>query len=315
MLIFPQLWRHLVVAPVTVLMTVTAITAVTLLTAATAALHTGKVAATSPGYYGEDQPGDAKQFIAAAPSYPVQFQYTVLDTQPHSRRSFTQGLIVDGDELIESSGLYGKSFLHRYPVSGAGREQYHPLPKRLFAEGIALANGKLYLLTWQNGRALVLDPHTFKTESTFAYQGEGWGLATYVQATDNEAHTQLVMSNGTAQLAFRDPHSFSVLRTVTVTDREQPLHNLNDLAVAHGLIWANVWHSTAIVAIDPDSGEVVGKIDLRAQRDEQPGYGPENVLNGIAWDEQRQAFWVTGKRWAKRYLIRVEPLIGATARQ
>nr|WP_246841704.1 glutaminyl-peptide cyclotransferase [Cellvibrio sp. PSBB023] len=31
----------------------------------------------------------------------------------------------------------------------------------------------------------------------------------------------------------------------------------------------------------------------------------EQVLNGIAWDEQRQGFWVTGKLWPKMFLIRI----------
>lgn len=273
---------------------------------------TSPVATTTGGYYGEDPQRDAKQFTPATAAYRTPLQYTVLDTLPHSRRSFTQGLVVDGDELIESSGLYGKSFIHRYPASGMGEGHSKTLPKRLFAEGIALANHKLYLLTWQNGEALVLDPHTLETQDTLTYDGEGWGLATFVQTSGGREYTQLVMSNGSDRLTFRDPDTFAVLRTLTVTDQQQPLHNLNDLAVAKGLIWANVWYSTEIVAIDPHSGEVVGKIDLQAQADEQPGFHPENVLNGIAWDEQRQAFWVTGKRWAKRYLIQVEPAAGAT---
>lgn len=283
-------------------------------------------AAVAPRYYGENpEPGEA-QTPAATPAvntaspYRIQFQYTLLDTLPHNRHSFTQGLIVDGDELIESSGLYGKSFLHRYPITNGGpaadqsKVQYKLLPKHLFAEGIALVDNKLYLLTWQNRQALVLNPHTLATENVFRYRGEGWGLSAFPQTTAGREQIQLVMSNGSDQLSFRDPETFSVLRTLRVTDQGQPLHNLNDLAVAQGLIWANVWYSTEIVAIDPDSGEVVGKIDLRAQADEQPDTHPtthpDNVLNGIAWDEQRQGFWVTGKRWAKRYFIRVTAVDG-----
>lgn len=248
-------------------------------------------------------------------SYRIQFDHTVLETLPHSRRSFTQGLIVDGDEMIESSGLYGKSFLHRYPVVGntdkhdhKNKAQYKALPRTIFAEGITLWNNKLYLLTWQNGQALVLNPRTFELQQRLEYEGEGWGLATFVHNEDGKDQAQLVMSNGSDQLTFRDVETFAALRTLAVTDQQRPVHQLNDLTVAQGLIWANVWHSTKIVAIDPYSGVVVGKIDLRDLAAEQPSAHPEDVLNGIAWDEQRQGFWITGKRWAKRYLIRVEAL-------
>lgn len=237
--------------------------------------------------------------------YDSLYDYAIVKTLPHSARSFTQGLIVDGDDLIESSGLYGKSFIHRYPVSGSSgsgssgnkKEQYKSLPDDLFAESLTLFNDKLYLLTWKSGRVLILDPNNLELQRTLSYQGEGWGLTTF----DNE----LVMSNGSAQLTFRDPEDFSVQRTLTVTDNQKPVNDLNDLAVAHGLIWANVWHESYIVAIDPHSGQVVGKIDLRTLAKRHRSFLSDNVLNGIAWDEQQQGFWITGKRWSKRYLIQV----------
>lgn len=272
-----------------------------------AALEVSPPASLPGPYYGEGflqgTTPEAKAVPPAISPYRLQLHYSVLETRPHSRHSFTQGLIVDGDELIESSGLYGKSFVQRYRIDGSGGERVQRLSRRLFAEGIALVNDKLYVLTWRNGQALVLNPRTLATQQILRYRGEGWGLATWPVS---DGPTQLVMSDGSAQLRFRDPETFDMVRTLTVTDQGQPLQNLNDLAVARGLIWANVWYSTAIVAIDPHTGEVVGKIDLAAQAAAQPKNDPDNVLNGIAWDEQRQAFWVTGKRWNQRYLIQVE---------
>ncbi|WP_439133710.1 glutaminyl-peptide cyclotransferase [Pseudomaricurvus sp.] len=256
------------------------------------------------------------------------YDYSIIKTLPHSQRSFTQGLVVDGHYLIESSGLYGKSVVHRYPVfngpaSGEtdsatpvsdapvsdrpvsdrlepdkNEGQYKPLPDDLFAESLTVFNGKLFLLTWKSERVLVLDPNSLNLKSTLAYQGEGWGLTSFGQ--------ELVMSNGGDQLLFRDPEDFSINRTLNVTDNQQPVEYLNDLTVAYGLIWANVWHESYIAAIHPDSGQLVGKIELRELTRQHRSFDSDSVLNGIAWDEQQQGFWVTGKRWNKRYLIQLK---------
>lgn len=229
---------------------------------------------------------------------PTLYDCEIAKTLPHSRRSFTQGLVVDGDDLIESSGLYGKSFIHRYPISGDEAGYYKPLPESLFAESLTLMNGQLFLLTWKSGRALVLDPDTLSVKKTLTYQGEGWGLT--------RLNHQLVMSNGSHQLTFRNPDDFSINRTLDVYDNQEPVSNLNDLSAAYGLIWANVWHESYIVAIDPENGRVVAKIDCQNLTRRPRSYDRDNVLNGIAWDEQQQGFWVTGKRWNKRYLIQLD---------
>lgn len=229
---------------------------------------------------------------------PTKYDCEIAKTLPHSDRSFTQGLVVDGNDLIESSGLYGKSFIHRYPISGDEGGYYKPLPDSLFAESLTLIDGKLFLLTWKSGRVLVLDPDTLSLMKTLSYQGEGWGLT--------HLNHQLIMSNGSNQLTFRNPNDFSINRSLNVFDNQRPLNNLNDLTVAYGLIWANVWHAPYIAAIDPDSGQVVAKLDCRNLTRRHRSSDRDNVLNGIAWDEKQQGFWVTGKRWNKRYLIQLE---------
>ncbi len=236
---------------------------------------------------------------AQAGNQPHQWSYQLLQTLPHSPNSFTQGLVKDGNFLIESSGLYRKSFLHRYPAYSPEQDdgQYMPLSADLFAEGIALLDNKLYMLTWRKQQVLVFDPRTLQLQQRLSYQGEGWGLATYGQ--------QLVMSNGSSQLNFRDRHDFAIERTVTVTEAGQPTDRINDLTVAQGLVWANVWFRNDLLAIDPDSGRVIGTVSLEPLANKHRHAKRGAVLNGIAWDEQAQAFWITGKFWDKRYLIRV----------
>ena len=89
-------------------------------------------------------------FAPAAPIVAVTVEKEVERPQNH----FTQGLIFYNQLLYESTGLYEKSALHAYPASeldqkgGLGTEAQLNLPPEVFAEGLAEAQGDLYLLTW-----------------------------------------------------------------------------------------------------------------------------------------------------------------------
>ena len=206
--------------------------------------------------------------------------------------------MLHNDHLIETSGLYGKSFVQRYhPLTNQLLVQ-RKLPRHLFAEGAAIVDDRLYVLSWKQGVALRLDPHSLITQDRLFYKGEGWGLTQF--------HSQLVMSDGSHQLSFRSPEDFSLLKQVAVTRHNQALSHLNDLTFDGQYIWANVWYDSSIYGIDPLSGKVVAEMDLSALSQRHRSRDRENVLNGIAWDEGRQGFWVTGKRWKARYLIVIE---------
>ena len=71
-------------------------------------------------------------------------------------------------------------------------------------------------------------------------------------------------------------------------------------------IWANVWHQDYIVRIEPETGLVIGTIDLTGF---SPAalLGPEDVANGIAFDARSERIFVTGKRWPQLYEIRLVP--------
>ena len=43
---------------------------------------------------------------------------SILDSVPHETSHFTQGLSFDGKEMIETTGLYGKSGLYRRTLEG-----------------------------------------------------------------------------------------------------------------------------------------------------------------------------------------------------
>jgi len=89
-----------------------------------------------------------------------------------------------------------------------------------------------------------------------------------------------------------------------VTDNGQPVANLNELEWVKGEIYANVWMTNRIARIDPSSGHVTGWIDLSGLLDVTRLPDPYNdVLNGIAYDEQHNRLFVTGKRWPKLFEI------------
>ena len=70
-----------------------------------------------------------------------------------------------------------------------------------------------------------------------------------------------------------------------------------------GLVYANVWQSPFIVAIDPADGVIKRLIDLRAIVDSIPMTDRDTVLNGIAWDPKKRRLFVTGKRWPSLFEI------------
>ena len=228
--------------------------------------------------------------------------YTLLESKSRPADHFTQGLYFDGERWLESSGRYGHSWLAEYTDPGRNPVRRKWLAANRFAEGLAVLGDKLYLLTYRAGEVQIYHRPDFTLEKVLHYKGEGWGLT-----TDGK---QLIMSNGSNTLTFRDPETFDIHRQITVNGGGQNWSQLNELEFVHGLIWANIWQDTRIIAIDPDNGEVRGIVDLGELQQEslQGRRHIDAVANGIAWDQARNGLWVTGKFWPNLYLIRPDGL-------
>ena len=219
----------------------------------------------------------------------------VLRTFPHDPQAFTQGLVVDGDTLLESTGGRGSSTLRKALLESGEVVQRVALPNEYFGEGAAVLGQSVYQLTWQENTGLVYDLATLEPTGSFRYEGEGWGLT-----TDGSS---LILSDGSNVLQYIDPTTHLVTRTLPVTDAGEPVHFLNELEWVRGEIWANVWHQDRIARIDPRTGSVLGWIDLADLGPPVRDQNPEAVPNGIAFDEDSGRLFVTGKLWPVLYEI------------
>ena len=224
--------------------------------------------------------------------------YQIVHTFPHDSNAFTQGLIYVDGHLYESTGLNGRSSLRMVDLVTGSVLQKHDLPPDIFGEGLTDWGSTLIQLTWTSHKAFVYDRFSFSPQRSMSYEGEGWGL------THDES--QLILSDGTAYLRFLDPKSFRVARRLRVTDASgQAIQNLNELEYVRGEIYANVWQTDEIVRISPQTGRIVGRIDLRGIIDKRELHGEGAVLNGIAYDAQGDRLFVTGKLWPKLFEIKV----------
>ena len=115
------------------------------------------------------------------------------------------------------------------------------------------------------------------------------------------------MSDGTPTLHFLDPVTFQETKRITVTDKGQPVFNLNELEYVHGEILANVWQTDRIARISPETGHVIGWIDLAGLLSPADRQQPVDVLNGIAYDAAHDRLFVTGKLWPKLFEITLVP--------
>lgn len=228
--------------------------------------------------------------------------YTVAAEYPHDTSAYTQGLEFHNGKLYEGTGDYKNSSLRITDYKTGKVEKKHIIGSdSIFGEGITIIKGKIYQLTWQSHAVYVYDVNNIdKPIKTFNWPYEGWGI------TNNG--TDLIISDGSSKLYFVNPDDFRLKSTISVTEHESPVLYLNELEYVDGFIFSNVYQTDKIIKIDPSSGFVVGKMDLKGVIHQfAPNYVPkpdEEVLNGIAYDSATKKFLVTGKRWPKMFELK-----------
>ena len=237
-------------------------------------------------------------FSHSASCAPV-FGYKVLATLPHSTDSYTEGLFYLDGMFYEGTGLNGHSAL-LVVDPGTGRvSQRVDLAPQYFGEGIVDWGSDIYQWTWKSHVCFVYDRFSLRLLKTLSYNGEGWGMT--------RTRRELITSDGTSTLTFRNPRTFQGIRKITVRDGDRKIDQLNELEFINGEIYANIWHSDLIAKISPVDGHVIAWIDLTGLLPASERRTPEAVLNGIAYDVRGHRLFVTGKQWPTVYQIQITP--------
>lgn len=215
----------------------------------------------------------------------------------HEDGSFTQGLIYFNGFLYESTGLRGESTIRKLDTATGKVLKRIPIAPEHFAEGITIFNNKIYMLTWLSNLCFVYDLESFIMEGSFSYYGEGWGITNY--------NNLLIMSDGSNILKFINPDDFQTVKQINVYNGNTPVKNLNEVEMINGELFANIWTEDKIVRIDPATGNVIGYLDFSFLRKLIKNENVD-VFNGIAYNPEKDVYYVTGKYWDYIFLIKLE---------
>lgn len=227
------------------------------------------------------------------------FGYEVVAKVPHSTASYTEGFFFLNGTFYEGTGLQGQSAVLAIDPQTGTPQQRVAIPPQYFGEGVVDWGPNILEWTWQSHTGFVLDRFSLRTLREFHYTGEGWGMT--------RTNKELITSDGSATLRFRNPDTFAETRHIVVRDGSSPVEQLNELEYVKGEIYANVWHSDRIARISPRDGHVLAWIDLTGLLPDSERVNSEAVLNGIAYDAQHDRLFVTGKQWPWVFEIKVLP--------
>ena len=237
---------------------------------------------------------------ACEPASPVDrtpvLQVRVVKIYKHDPGAFTQGLVVEGDTIYESTGQYGNSTLRRVALESGQVDLQQPLDQRYFAEGITILNDRIYQLTWKERVCVVYQKADFKALGFYQYANQGWGI------TDDEK--VIYMSDGSNTIRVLDSE-FKIQRKLRVREGRKAVSRLNELEFVKGFIFANIWYEDRIAKIDPKTGQVVAWIDCSGVYPANTRGNREHVMNGIAYDPKADRLFITGKNWPNLYEIEI----------
>lgn len=239
-------------------------------------------------------PSPESQLNVEIPADVERLRVVVEETFPHDPFAFTQGLELYEGTFIESVGLYEQSDLRRVTIETGEVVAQTPAPDGLFAEGLTRVGDRLIQLTWKAGRAYIWDAASFNPLGEYNYDGQGWGLCFN--------GSELIMSDGSANLTFRNPETFEVTGSVTVLLGDSPMMNLNELECVNSDVYINIWMTDQIIRVNQISGRVNAVIDASDLAKPRPE--GSNVLNGIAYDRDNDVFYLTGKLWPTIHRVR-----------
>ncbi|MFB9108721.1 glutaminyl-peptide cyclotransferase [Flavobacterium gyeonganense] len=250
-------------------------------------------------YFGSDSSDATKRVELVSNVNPKLLKYKIVNTFPHDKKDFTEGLEFYNDTLYESTGQEGASFIKKYDYKTGKVFKKIDLDSKYFGEGITFLNGKLFQLTYKNKKGFIYDSKTLKLEKTFDYEKdiEGWGMT-------NDGK-QIYQTDGTEKIWKVDPSTQKMIDYINVYSGTSKIKAVNELEWINGKIYANIWFKDAIAVVNPNSGAVEGILDLSGLRKVMTDITKDDVLNGIAYNPKTKTIFVTGKNWSKMFEITV----------
>jgi glutamine cyclotransferase len=277
------------------------------ITFSTSDLGVGKFTVSALVFYPEKTKKKNNSIEILSNVAPASYKYKLINTYPHDKNAYTQGLEFHNGFLYETTGQRGKSVLRKVELKTGKVLQEEKLDAKYFGEGMTILNDKIHWLTWQAKKAFTYDLATFKQEGEFSYSWsqEGWGL------TNNG--TDLIKSDGSHKIYFLDGKTGQEKKTIQVYYNKGKVDKLNELELIDGKIYANRWDTTkpiksGIFIINPENGIIEGSLDLDGLRKivlKTQNLSDDDVLNGIAYDKDTGKIYVTGKKWSKLFEIEI----------
>jgi glutamine cyclotransferase len=233
--------------------------------------------------------------------------YEIVSTYPHDSKAYTQGIEFYEGVLYESTGngegagtrTKGKSSVRKIDYKTGKILKINELDDVYFGEGLTFLHNEIYQLTWRNSVGFVYNPAdlSLKRELKFTKKIEGWGLS-------NDGK-YLLQTDGTEKIWQLNPSDFSVVDYINVYSGNRKIKSLNELEWVAGKIYANVYLQDSIAIINPETGAVEAIIDLSKLKTLVTQHPDLDVLNGIAYHQENNTFFVTGKNWDKLFEIKI----------
>ncbi|NQU53378.1 MAG: glutaminyl-peptide cyclotransferase [Bacteroidetes bacterium] len=238
-----------------------------------------------------------KSISAVSNVVPKKLTYKIIEKYPHSKTYYTEGLEFYNGFIYEGTGENGSSGIFKINLASGNADQSHLMKEKYFGEGITILNDKIYQLTYRSKKGFIYNLKNFVVIDSFQYKSaEGWGLT-------NDG-TNLIMSDGTQFLTWLNPNDLSVIKKIEVANNKGIVTNLNELEYINGSIYANIYTTETIVQIEPETGKIISEVNMAGiinmyhnQKDRI------DVMNGIAYDQNSNKIFVTGKLWPKLFEV------------
>jgi glutamine cyclotransferase len=236
---------------------------------------------------------DNRRIVFFSDEAPKQLTANIVNTYPHSKTSYTQGLEFYNGKLFESTGQVGTSLIAEVDLLTGNQFRFKNLDAPHFGEGITILNDTIYQITWQSNICFLYDM-AFNKIGELTYEGEGWGLCNNGKS--------IIMTSGDSEIVWRNPHTFEIEKSIYAFNDQTDVTQLNEIELINDKLYINVYTTNNIIEVDTMSGKILSTIDCGAVSIDGrlPG---SDVLNGIAYNKETGKTYITGKWWSNLYEV------------